>query len=115
MQMLVALSVALALVVLAPTLGSAEEAASDWEVLKSATVADDGAAVSAALSADGSGNLLHDGIDKYGMTALHYAAKEGSAEAMAVLIEASAKVDQTDKYGKTPLMMCAPAPPRPLM
>jgi ankyrin repeat protein len=44
-----------------------------------------------------------DAQDKNGWTALHFAAQEGDAEVVELLIAAGASLNVRDKYGNTPL------------
>ena len=49
--------------------------------------------------------------DEFGRTALHHAADGGAEEAVALLLARGARVDATDDYGTTPLMLACAAEP----
>lgn len=48
-----------------------------------------------------------DAVDANGDTALHYSADFEEARVMKLLLDAGAKMDLQDKWGQTPLIMCA--------
>ena len=68
-----------------------------------AAMADDVNGVAAAMAA---GEDL-DGITQGGMTALHWAAKKGNSEILAMLIEGGANLDSLNALGKTPVVLAA--------
>ncbi|MBQ72829.1 MAG: hypothetical protein CMJ67_07970 [Planctomycetaceae bacterium] len=65
--------------------------------------AQDAKGVAAAIAAQEDVN----GASQGGMTALHWAAKEGNAEILGMLIAANADINKTNKVGKTPVAMAA--------
>jgi ankyrin repeat protein len=50
-----------------------------------------------------------DNVDMHGMSALHYAAREGHADIVRCLMQNNSKVDAKDKNGCTPLILCCRA------